>query len=104
MQYMNAPDWVMLGVTTSEGVIVYASNELTQAELRERADVEIQMFGHGIVDTLQHYEVSAEMRSLVWATGVDYAEALRKIMTMWTPASRQRPTLNEGVRALPQGE
>ena len=100
MIYTNAPDWVMLGVTTNDGVFVFASNELTQAELRKEVDVEIGWFGERhVVDSLEHYEINVETRSLTWAQGVDYADAIRNLMKNWQP--QPRASLEATVRRHP---
>ncbi|HKU53030.1 MAG TPA: hypothetical protein VJQ25_11215 [Nitrospira sp.] len=99
--YIHAPDWVMLGVTVDDGVLVFASDELTQAELREEVDVDIMAFGTvHVVDALKHYELNAETRSFTWARGATYAEAIQTLMRTWAPSTRPTRAINEGIREL----
>lgn len=75
-----APDWVMIGVRVSEGVLIYASRTLSSVQLEVIVE-EIETFGHWMprhVDT--EIELTTTMRSYVVAHGRTYADAIRNLM------------------------
>lgn len=95
------PDWVLLGVRLSpEQVVVYASNQLTVAELEMKVETEM-MFS----DYPRHFprrqtiRLSTEMLTVVYASGATYAEAIRTIMETWSPD--ERAGIGPGQPTLP---
>lgn len=100
MMYANGPDWVMLGVPNPQGgVMIIASLELTQAELRLEAEMNLDSFFYIVgADTLKHYELSATMRSVVITVGETYADALRTLMENWKPTEPRRQAIGDQLR------
>lgn len=103
------PDWVMLGVPDpdSTGVLVYASDKLTRAELEveiETADIyrlDSPIAGSLITD--RRFQLTATSRTLVWATGATYGDAIRNLMEHWAPETPSARAIGAGPRQLPEG-
>jgi hypothetical protein len=88
------PDWVVLGVRTDDGVIVIASTEMTQAELRYEVDLEhdfrsVTARAVPNRDT-QRYHLTTTMKRFVMVMGATYAEAMTNLFGMWSPDDDQR--------------
>jgi hypothetical protein len=106
-QFRIAPDWVMLGVSAEDGVYVYASSDLTQAELEAVAD-EMEMPTDGWFRRFEvinrRYIITATMKTITIAKGDTYGEAIRNLFGSWTPPEPESKGLPEGPRGLPEGD
>lgn len=92
------PDFVMLGITLSEGgVMVVASSSLTQADIEQHVDrVDVTRLGsprREYIDGLRWCSIHAEMHDLRIVYGADYAEAFRNLFADWTPEPGPRKRL-----------
>jgi hypothetical protein len=85
---MTAPRWVLAGVDNgADGVILYASNTLTQGELREEidfGDVERQDYGR-VYRHRRSFLLTAAMIDLVMIRADDWPEAFRRLFDAWSP-------------------
>lgn len=106
-----APDWVMLGVQAPDGVLVYASTDLTRAELEAKIN-RPGLFNLWEQDRFQApptvIEMQATMGSFVVAVGADYTEALRTLFEHWSPEdgdrrdpTHEQPSIEPTPLALP---
>ncbi len=98
------PDWVMLGVDLGEeGVCIYASSELTEAELlvverfERLEDWPASVLAHR--SRIDYIVLSANMKTYVWVRGATYADALHTLFGRWKPWD-QKPAVG-GPPALP---
>lgn len=100
---MQRPDWVMLGIPSSDGrVVLMASKELTQAELSMEAEVDPfdwRLDPYRIVNPIRRYFVTAEMKTYVIIVANTYGAALTTLMRQWQPDQQrgQRPALPFGT-------
>lgn len=105
-QLYGRPDWTMLGVPYGDGVMVIASSELRQAELRLIIGRPEFTFGAEPFVTAMHdtYELTTTMGSVVIALGADYVEAVARLFTTWTPDPSRKPVpvLPTAPPALPR--
>lgn len=79
------PDFVMVGVTIDEGVMLLASNELTEAELNVERDIVRDFPGSRQMVVNERYTLSAEMRRYVTIIAPTYAEAFATLFKTWSP-------------------
>lgn len=82
------PDFVILGAPRPEGgVVVLASKELTQAELRTELLDSDDLFGDRITTRLRDYRtmLSTELRGYNIVMADTYGEAMAKLFAQWTP-------------------
>lgn len=100
-----APDFVLLGVQMGDGVAIYASTKLTDAELRSETSVEVDAY-HPLAHVMTRLRpgrtlhfISATMKEYVVAFGPTYADAFRYLMQTWQPDPDERPAL-PNIRAL----
>jgi hypothetical protein len=100
------PDWVMLGVSNADGTVrLIASKELTRAELEYEADYEEihslwSLEPPRMVQTSAVYRLTAELRTWVLITAVDYPAAFDALFGQWAPERARRPEI-EQRRELP---
>ncbi|WP_143546286.1 hypothetical protein [Rhodococcus sp. 14-2496-1d] len=79
------PDFVMVGVSTDDGVMLLASNELTEAELDVERDIVRDFLGSRQTVVNERYTLSAEMRRYVTIVAPTYADAFATLFKTWTP-------------------
>lgn len=97
MTYM-LPDWVILGTANrdGDGVIIYASADLTEAELRvvERSDLSDGWPGPKEAflraSRVDHVVMSTKMKTYIWVRGATYEDALRTLFEQWEPKRQDR--------------
>jgi hypothetical protein len=104
-QYRMRPDWVMLGVSAEDGVYIFASSDLTEAELEAVAD-EHEVFSDSIFRRFEpinrRFYLRATMKTFTMVKGATYGEALRNLFNSWTPPEPERKAINEAPRGLPE--
>lgn len=84
------PEWLMIGVQWDEGVVIIASQELSTAEL-SRIEVQFDPFDtRSIMTTSAGYEVNGRMASFIMAKGIDYRDALARLLQHWNPPVQQK--------------
>jgi hypothetical protein len=95
------PDWVMLGVPRpGGGVRLYASRELTHAELELRLEHDVRAFLDGDLAGLsERMDINVGMRHFTLVEADTYPEALAHLLDVWSP--EPQPTAPAG--ALPAG-
>lgn len=99
-----SPDWVILGVSAPPGVMLYASSDLTEAELQvEMGD---PSFGDSwevrARPTVTRVVMKTTMKTYVWVRGTDYADAIRTLFEHWSP-ERKGPQQLPTQPSLPSG-
>lgn len=99
-----APDWVMLGVAGDDGsVYIYASSDMTQAELEAVRDEPDLFDPYDASRTFRQdlrIILRAEMKTVTVVRGETYAQALRILLQGWTPPEPARPAISEAPKAL----
>lgn len=99
------PDWVMLGVPRPDGsVMIFASVELRDAELRHEVDdLDLEALSRDrdwrVPWARRRFFLTVELKTYVMAHGATYAEALARLMREWSP--EQAAAEVEPRRALP---
>lgn len=92
-EFIQGPDFVILGVPFATGVRVVASRTLTLAELKGA----LNLGPGGFSDA---FELCVTMNDLATADGPDYGTAIRNLFASWSPDPEHRPEL-AGPAALP---
>jgi hypothetical protein len=102
------PDWVILGTAERDGgVVIYASTDLAEAELRvvERSDLSDGWPGpreaFARASRVDHVVMSTKMKTYIWVRGATYRDALRTLFEQWEPKRQERPAVGPQP-ALPQ--
>lgn len=91
---LQRPDWVMLGVQHENGVLVFASNMLSQAELRAEYDRYEDITNGPFLfarPLRARFFIEAEMKQYVMIFGADYADAIRRLFDEWSPTDTSTP-------------
>jgi hypothetical protein len=99
----SAPDWVMLGWSPGdrEGVILFASDQLTYGELEIKRDYYQDFISDRVVFVPPpSVSMRAEMRDVIMIEAATYAEALAKLAGRWKPPEPQRPAITSGRREI----
>lgn len=86
-QYRMDPEWVIFGVQHSGGVMIFASTELTRAEIEIEYDTPEFQFGplRSAMDSKMRIELRIGMLSYVMATGETFQEAMARLFAEWNP-------------------
>lgn len=87
-EFIPDPEWVMLGISQPEGVCVFASRELSMAELRHALIHNAGVMFDGATgrnEFSKAWELSVTMKDVYWATGTDYGDAIRRLFDEWSP-------------------
>jgi hypothetical protein len=109
----HQPDFLIIGAPCKwedrDGVILVASNDLTEAELQERYEAEVDLWSMRVISAaprLSHVELTAELKSYVIVFGTNYQEAFQKLMSMGDPSTwRAEPQqIQPAMRQLPSGD
>lgn len=83
------PEWVILGVKTTDGVNVYASSTLSRAEMeaevRHHQATSIPGGFARRAPIAISYRLRVAMGSFVVVWGPDYPTALRELLNHWSP-------------------
>ena len=96
------PDWLMIGVQCDDGVVIIASQELSSAELA-KVVVDYDPFDPDrFFLTGDSWDVTARMSRFVIVKGVDYPDALVRLIQHWTPPVNEEPR-SPTVPRLPSG-
>lgn len=83
--FIPDPEWVMLGCTQPDGVVVFASKTIVgEADIRQALAHVLQP---GTNKLLPAWEMSVVMEDVTWATGTDYGDAIRRLFEFWSPGS-----------------
>lgn len=80
----------MVGVPHDDGVALYASRELSYAELTYEADYDAALFGLEAaipVKTMERYRLTADLRTFVLILAADYPAAFAMLFRQWQPES-----------------
>lgn len=86
----SRPDWVMFGVSCPpNGVALYASSTLSQAELDAHVEEvpyweEVDAFASR-APLVRSFSIRSVMAEIVCVVAPDYATALRRLLTEWSP-------------------
>jgi hypothetical protein len=114
------PDWVMLGVPgpvdpavgAEEGVWLYASKDLTAAQLKAEVDEEAErdwmeqaiepgfLLGALPPPPRPIITITATLKSFVVVQAPDYPTAFEALFKRWRPEAAARAALPEGARKL----
>lgn len=102
MSMQTRPDFVVVGASDPDGgVILLASKDLHQAELKAVADLERDWGNEGRRIRIRHtYMLTTEMGSVTVVRAPDYSTAWRTLFQTWTPPEPRQAAL-PGSRALP---
>lgn len=79
------PDWVIVGTTYGDQVMVIASDTLTSMELQARMEEMVPRDWGNILHTGTPYQLTGELRSVLVTFGDNYQEALAKLFGSWQP-------------------
>lgn len=94
------PDWVVLGTPTTDGkVAIYASKDLTEAELRYEAEHDYDFLAMRTVLLSRRIELTVGMRTYTVVVADTYEQALRHLFDTWSPEP-DRPTIEPAQRAI----
>jgi hypothetical protein len=82
-----SPNWVILGVTVEDGVMVVASTTLTEAVLRYQVtELEaVQEFMSIRAPMSRHMRIETGMHNMVMIRERTYGRALRRLWELWDP-------------------
>lgn len=102
----QAPDFVLVLVREGDQHLIYASRELTHAQLdaivENRPGDLRDPLEHGV---LVHFRLSATLKTYVVAAGSSYPEAFQTLFETWHPDDQSgdgaMPEI-EGIRELPR--
>lgn len=105
------PAFVIVGVDYQDGVMVLASDTLTEAQLETKVTEldELPTFQGRLRPSGVKHTVQIETRDFKTATGRTYAEAMSNLFHQWHPSERDHrsihdrmPRLNQGPLGLPE--
>lgn len=97
------PDFVIVGVPCEAGVMLMASTELNEVELRYEADRDewADPFGRICVTPPRHrYYLTTEMRGYTVVVAPTYPEAFARLFGQWSPSENPQDVLDAVVRAV----
>lgn len=96
------PDWVIVGISDDMGVMLYASIDLRDAELRyEIREREIRDQDLLVsYSQMAHSYLTVDMRKYVVVRAATYQEAMAKLFAFWRPEPAHREALEPPWRAL----
>jgi hypothetical protein len=78
------PQWVICGMETPGGVLVFASQTLSRADLRRRMTGWQPGWGGAKIPTWSN-TLTCEMTYFVQVRGETYASAMKTLFEMWSP-------------------
>lgn len=100
------PDFVLLGIQRDDGVMIIASDKVTEAELETQFD-EIEYwtspYERNLVPGARSITLTCFLRDYVVVYAPTYGEAFRNLFEQWTPKPQEHQALPEGQRGLPRG-
>ena len=104
MAEQQRPDWVVLGVQQGAKVAVYASKELTDAELRYEVDryEEIRWDPRFVVGPRPRIEMEVRMNTFIVVVADTYEQAFRRLFDTWSPEP-ERMAIETSQRAIGNG-
>ena len=88
---MMRPDFVLCGVSFDGGVVLFASETLTRAELETEVDeieIDPMRWTKDWISRPTRRVLTATMRSYVMVRGATYREAMETLFTAWHPPDR----------------
>ncbi|GAA3877969.1 hypothetical protein GCM10022243_48340 [Saccharothrix violaceirubra] len=88
----SIPSWVMFGVERPGHVVLFASNELTQAELRSHVLGEPLLWESSPVEW--EYVLTTTTSSFVKILAPDWPAAFKGPFARWSPDAQNRDTTN----------
>lgn len=94
------PDFVILGVPAEDAVYVYASQDLTKAELEAVVEEERVRSLADWRPPRREYTLTATMKAFTVARGETYADAFRALFESWTPPERRPYVLPGAPRSI----
>lgn len=91
------PSWVIVGAESSGGVILLASQTLTEAELRARAERPESIRDDDVLGQMQAprpiYTLTVVMPNFVMVHAVDYRSAFEALFKQWQPREGDQPAI-----------
>jgi len=93
------PSWVIVGVELGHGVRLFASDTLTEGELRMVAEEpKIRVKDLALVRTMPHPRIflTLEMEKFVMIDAVDWAAAFGALFQQWAPGGGARLAIGPG--------
>jgi hypothetical protein len=99
---MPRPDWVMIGASTpGGGVILMASQRLTQAELETALEWERDEWSHYERSprlAQRQFRLTADLLEYVVIVADSYEEAFQRLWETWTPEAARREQIDRHPR------
>lgn len=89
---VTRPAWVMVGEENANQVTLYASNQLTEAELTTAIENVSAWDVYGSIHTVTTYTLSAVAQRIVIIRAPDWPTAFRRLFDCWSPDG-DRPRL-----------
>lgn len=95
MSGITKPDFVIIGTHYQDGVMVFASDTLTEAELRTITTHE-EVVSAQAKEYLpkRHHELEVGFEDYRQATGRTYAEAMSNLFHQWHPHERDQRSIH----------
>lgn len=97
------PDWVVLGAPAGDGkVVVYASKDLTHAEIQTTVDRDdVFMWPDSRWEFSQRrIELTVGLKTYTVVVADTYEQAFRTLFDAWTPGPAERPAIEAPQRAI----
>lgn len=97
MSGVGKPDFVIVGVNYQDGVMVFASDTLTEAELQTRVVEldELPTFQGKVQPRRVEHTVNVKTQDFRQATGRTYAEAMSNLFHQWHPRERDHRSIHD---------
>lgn len=104
------PAFVIVGVNYQDGMMVLASDTVSEADLHSVAEeYQLDSATGRARPTVSKHSLTAQMRDVKQATGRTFAEAMSNLFHQWHPSERDHrsihdrmPRLNQGPLGLPE--
>lgn len=97
------PDFVIVGVPCEAGVMLMASTELNEVELRAESDYDRYADDFGMLrytNPRHRYYLTTQMRGYVVVVAPTYPEAFARLFGQWSPSDNPQDVLDAVVRAV----
>lgn len=100
----SQPDFLILGITTGDGVMVAASSSLTQIDLSMEVErIDYSTWDSPVyrsIDGARWWSVGAQMHDLHIVYASDYATAFARLFEDWDPPMAKRVEIGPGRKAI----
>lgn len=104
MSGVQKPDFVIVGVNYQDGVMVFASDSLTEAQLETKVTEldELPTFQGKMRPSGVAHTVTVKSNDFKTATGRTYAEAMSNLFHQWHPRERDHRSIHDRMpKAMP---